>query len=176
MKNALLLLLLLLGPLVASAQEKNDLRFKTQRTVVYPVSDTARLDIAVKWYTEFFGVPYDTLRKDVPNSYAVFMVDGTEVRLETDPKYLGLKEPLFYWMLPTPEAVIAKLESLKETSRFNKRFFKRLRDFSYVRATGRPANNGIAAENVVYVTGFIVYDPEGNEVGVTNNPIYIPRR
>ncbi|NVO83505.1 hypothetical protein [Hymenobacter terrestris] len=170
-------LLLLLAPLAVRAQETNDLRFKTQRTVVYPVSDTARLDNAVKWYTKFFGIPHDTLRKDVPNPYAVFIVDGTQVRLETDPKYLGLKEPLFYWMLPTPEAVIAKLDTLKETSRIKKRLiFKSLRNFSYVRATGQPASNGIASENVKNVTGFIVYDPEGNEVGVINNPIYKPRK
>ncbi|NVO32382.1 hypothetical protein [Hymenobacter lapidiphilus] len=172
MRNVILLLLLLLGPLVARAQESNDLRFKTQRTVVYPVSSSGRLDNAVKWYADFFGMPYDTLRKDVPNPYAVFIVDGTEVRLETDPKYLKLNDPLFYWVLPTPEAVNAKFKALKGNNRIS-----RMRHHGGIRQYEQRTDGKTSKEEVVKeVRGFIVYDPEDNQVGVINNPIYKPRK
>lgn len=178
MRNVVLIWFLLLGSLAAHAQETNDLRFETQRTVVYQVSNAARLDNAVKWYADFFGVPHDTLRKDVANPYAVFIVDGTEVRLETSPKYLKLNDPLFYWVLPTPDAVTAKFNALKgENNQFNRGLLSPIRHHGGIRRSRRRTDgNGSKKDVVETVIGFIVYDPEGNEVGVINNPIYKPRK
>ncbi|SDX84214.1 VOC family protein [Hymenobacter psychrophilus] len=178
MKNAfwIALLLLLLGPVLTYAQDKTEQGFKAQRTILYPVRDSARLPAAITWYTDFFGVAPNIIKKDTLYPYALFEVDGITVRLDTDPKYSKLKETLFYWTLPTPEAVVAKLDSLSKSGDniFNLRLFKKLRHFSSTKLPTRRSGTSKKKGKDSTVQGFIILDPEGNEVGVTNNPIYVP--
>lgn len=172
-------LLLLLGPAMAQAQDKGIAGFSVQKTLVYPVSSAARLPAAVAWYTDFFGTPPTRIERAAPYPYAIFKVDGTEVRLETDPRFLQLREPVFYWTLPTPEDVVAKFEALSanRANKFYGGLFSKMRqlDGSRFSQQERRATSSTDTEGVTQVRGFVVLDPEGNQIGVINNPVYPPK-
>ena len=145
---------------------------------MYPVSSAARLPAAVAWYTDFFGKPPTRVESEVPYPYAVFNVDAMEVRLETDPRFLQLREAVFYWTLPTPEDVVAKFVSLSanRANKFEGGLFQKLRQLDSSRASDAPSPTGEApVEAVTQVRGFVVLDPEGNQIGVINNPVYPPK-
>ncbi|SDX84246.1 hypothetical protein [Hymenobacter psychrophilus] len=173
------LLLLLFWPVLTQAQEKAVAGFSAQKTLVYPVSSAARLPAAIAWYTDFFGTPPTRIEQDTPYPYALFQVDGTEVRLETDPQFLQLREPVFYWTLPTPGDVVAKFESLSanRANKFNGGLFSKMRQLDSSRSSQeeRRAAGSTDPEGVTQVRGFIVLDPEGNQIGVINNPVYPPK-
>ena len=174
------LLLLLLWPMLAQAQDKPVASFSTQKTLVYPVSSADRLPAAIAWYTDFFGKSPTRVEQGAPYPYALFNVDGAEVRLETDPQFLQLREPVFYWTLPTPEDVVAKFERLSanRANKFNGGLFSKMRQLDSTRSSsseGRPAAGNAGPEGVTQVRGFIVLDPEGNQIGVINNPVYPPK-
>ncbi|MBT2558901.1 VOC family protein [Hymenobacter sp. ISL-91] len=174
------LLLLLLWPVLAQAQDNPTPGFSAQKTLVYPVSSAERLPAAIAWYTDFFGKPPTRVVQDAEHPYALFNIDGAEVRLETDPQFLQLREPVFYWTLPTPEDVVAKFERLSanRANKFNGGLFSKLRQLDSTRSSSsevRPAAGNTGPEGVTQVRGFIVLDPEGNQIGVINNPVYPPK-
>ncbi|SHL59762.1 hypothetical protein [Hymenobacter psychrotolerans] len=182
MKSALSVFLLLLCPACCSllrAQStpvpKAAASFSVQKTVVYPVRDPARLPVAIAWYTAFFGKQPARVEQALPYPRAVYQIDGVEVRLETDPRFLQLKEPVFYWMLPTPKDVESKFNALHTdpANRFEGGLFRKVR-----RIEDSPTDKTLsrAAPGAVnQVSGFIAIDPEGNQVGVINNPVYPPK-
>ncbi|OWP63773.1 hypothetical protein CDA63_07220 [Hymenobacter amundsenii] len=174
MKNACWIFLFLLWPAFTNAQDIPAASFSAQKTLVYPVSGAARLPAAVAWYTDFFGKPPTRVESAVPYPYAVFNVDAMEVRLETDPRFLQLREAVFYWTLPTPEDVVAKFASLSanRANKFNGGLFQKLRQLDSNHTTDARSSTG---EAVTQVRGFIVLDPEGNQIGVINNPVYPPK-
>lgn len=178
MKNVIWLLLLLLWPVFAQAQDKATPGFSAQKTLVYPVRSPDRLPAAIAWYTDFFGKPPTRVENQGPYPYAIFNVDATEVRLETNPRFLRLREAVFYWTLPTPEDVVAKYESLSanRANKFDGGLFQKMRQLDENRPNAvRPTTGDATPEAVMEVRGFVVLDPEGNQIGVINNPVYPPK-
>ncbi|SHJ66769.1 hypothetical protein SAMN02745146_3642 [Hymenobacter daecheongensis DSM 21074] len=173
MKNGLLVALLI-GLLLASGSSfaQNTPRFMAQKTVIYPVKNPADLKATIAWYSAFFGQEPTKISTAEANPYAVYQVDGIEVRLETDPKFLQLKETVFYWVLPTPDDVENKFNTLNANpaNRFEGVLFRRMQKIEeHAPARG---TEGAVAE----VREFVVLDPSGNPVGVINNPIYPPAK
>ncbi|GAA4013370.1 hypothetical protein GCM10022408_27990 [Hymenobacter fastidiosus] len=140
---------------------------------MYPIHDASRIKAAIEWYSGFFGQPPAKVDLDNAHPYAVYEVDGVEVRLETSPRFLQLKEPIFYWVLPTPADVARKYAALdaNPANKFERGLFQRVRQ---IEARRPESSQSGQAAGVTEVKEFIVLDPAGNQVGVINNPIYKP--
>lgn len=175
MKNVFWIFLLLWvpGPLLTYAQSKPGANFAAQKEVVYRVSSAASLPAAITWYTNFFGRKPKRVNNRAKYPYAIFRIDGITVRLETDPKYVSLKETLFYWMLPTAEEVKTKLKLLREDPANRVTDIRDVGSLSAEQRSGTSKAGGAEVKNVVE---FVATDPEGNRIGVINNPIYVPTR
>ncbi|MBC6991094.1 VOC family protein [Hymenobacter sp. BT491] len=149
----------------------------SQDTVVYFIADPSKLDKAVEWYEDFFLTkaedkpvlgpgekPYRSFKIETTNGSKSFIA----VLLSTDPVYLQLNEPVFYWVLPDVKDVDIKYKKLKDKgSEFDKKphSIKKPKGILGVReVTQKPTE----------VQAFIVVDPYGNRAGVVNNPIYVP--
>ncbi|RYU76407.1 hypothetical protein [Hymenobacter persicinus] len=160
-------------PAVRPAPEP-PLQFAAQKTVLYPIRDSTKMAAAVAWYSSFFAQQPVTVGRDGRYPYAVYSVDGVEVRLETNPRFLQLKEPVFYWVLPTPADVTRKYNSLDANpdNKFERGLFRTVRQLEDHKPDGSLTLTAGAA--VTEVREFVVLDPAGNQVGVINNPIYPP--
>ncbi|QNH62669.1 hypothetical protein [Hymenobacter sediminicola] len=178
MKSALPVFLLVLclafGTETAAQDTGASPRFSVQKTVVYPVRDPAKLSATIAWYSSFFGSQPTKIDLEATYPYATYHIDGVEVRLDTNPQLVKLKEPVFYWMLPTSKDVEAKYNTLNadRTNRFERTLFQKFRNIE----DGRPdktLSRGTGA--VTEVAEFVVVDPAGNQVGVINNPVYPPK-
>ena len=160
--------------------------FSDQQEVVYAVplgkdrkTSADNLDAAVKWYQKFFRENSPAIRSvatDTIYPYASFMVGNINVRLETHPRYLRLKNPVFYWTLPTVEQVNKKYLQLKNDGVAFERFGPW--EVKRVPAKKRRAEalaGKAAATDTIEVQEFVVKDLYGNRIGVVNNPIYPPK-
>ncbi|MBD2714176.1 hypothetical protein KBK19_03910 [Microvirga sp. STR05] len=160
--------------------------FSDQQEVVYtvplgqdPKTTVTNLESAVKWYHDFFIENNPNIRSvtaDTIYPYASFMVGNIKVRLETHPRYLRLKNPVFYWTLPTVEQVNKKYGQLKRAGVR----FERIGPWEVKRVPAKrkdnPAFVGKAAEDSIpEVQEFVAKDLYGNRIGVVNNPIYPPK-
>ncbi|GAA3918896.1 hypothetical protein GCM10022406_01820 [Hymenobacter algoricola] len=148
-------------------------QFAAQRTVVYPIRDAAAIQTAIDWYSAFFSTLPTRVDLTAAYPYAVYTIDGVEVRLETSPQYRQLREAVFYWVLPTPADVERKYAALdaNPANKFERGLFQRVRQIDDRRASSFVPG---AAAPVTAVKEFVVLDPAGNQVGVINNPIYTP--
>ncbi|SHL59801.1 hypothetical protein [Hymenobacter psychrotolerans] len=151
----------------------------TQKTVLYPSRNGRALDAeVVSWYSGFFGRPPTSSQLAGQQPYLIYDIDGIRVCVGVDPDHpdtsLGLERTAFYWMLPTAAAVEDKFEALKRADSRFVGFIVKLR-----KVAQRKDNDSQAARSqqaVQEVKEFIVKDPLGNEIGVINNPIYVPTR
>ena len=135
-----------------------------QQVVVYPVGN---LTVAVKWYNVLFQPQLPTYSPpSAKYPYALYTIDGISVYLSTDPDYLRLKEPVFYWTLADPAAVTAMIDYLKKQPDVSVRF-KENKHPIHVGKPGTP--------QVDEVQKFVVIDPDNNLTAVINNPIYPPK-
>ncbi|SHJ66743.1 hypothetical protein SAMN02745146_3641 [Hymenobacter daecheongensis DSM 21074] len=139
-------------------------KLKGRKGVIYPIPE-GKLEPAIIWYNALLSEPDGPRRGSKDGfEYAVYKLDDTGVRLDTNPKYPKLSQATFYLSLNTAAEVATLYSELKES---NARFAEDLKPINIPDLKG---HNVLAqAVNV-----FVVYDLEGNRVGVTNNPIYPP--
>ncbi|MBC6991095.1 VOC family protein [Hymenobacter sp. BT491] len=182
MKNILLIAVILLGVLLGSGCRPSKvsggnpppivIKPQEQDTIIYPVKD---IDRAIKWYNSFFGrEPDRVVNGGGSYAYAVYKIGTTTVILDTNPEQVQLKRAVFYWSVPNPDAVQSKYRELASIGTHFKGFlfFKKPKRLDRHKPTDASSKELHRSEPEAL--RFVAEDPDGNEVGVANNPIYPP--
>ncbi|QNH62668.1 hypothetical protein [Hymenobacter sediminicola] len=160
--------------------------FKSQKTIIYPAKNGRTIDREIlDWYTGFFESSPKEMKLEGEDRYIIYEIDGIKVCVGLDPASRSgsstlltsfqLDKTVFYWVLSSAEEVDTKYNKLQdEGNSFAGLPFFKLRKISKGKHT---ADNRVSANVATQeVKEFTVKDPLGNEIGVINNPIYVPTR